>query len=97
MKEGYNNMKRSNSSLLKEELLSTLGFMHLVDNQTDWKEIKEEIQIGVTSHYEVTEEVLLKLKNWIQNEDNEDKLEIDMLEQFYHDLKFAWDEVIKES
>ena len=90
-------MKRSNSSLLKEELLSTLGFMHLVDNQTDWKEIKEEIQIGVTSHYEVTEEVLLKLKNWIQNEDNEDKLEIDMLEQFYHDLKFAWDEVIKES
>jgi len=90
-------VKKSASTLLKNELMGTLLFMHLVDTKTDWKETKEEIQAGVTGHFEVTEEVLLKLKNWLSNEDNEDKMEIDMLEQFYHDLKFCWDEVIKDS
>jgi len=70
--------------------------MHLVDAKTDWKEIKEEIQCGVTSFAEVTEEVLPKLKNWIYDEDNENRIEVDMLEQFYQDLKFAWEELIKE-
>lgn len=90
-------MKKSAQTILKDELLGTLGFMHLVDNDTNWKETKEEIQYGVTSHYEVTEEVLQKLKNWLSDEKNEDKIEVDMLEQFYHDLKFDWEEVIRES
>ena len=88
-------MKKSSMTLLKEELLGTLGFMHLVDSETNWKEIKEEIQAGVTSYTEVTEEVLPKLKSWLEDDENAEKMEIDMLQQFYDDLKFAWDELIK--
>jgi hypothetical protein len=83
--------------LLKEELFGTLNVMHLIDNKTDWQEIKEEIKYGVTSLYEITEIVLEKLKNWLNDENNFEKDETDLLEMCYNELFIIWNEIIYNS
>lgn len=76
---------------LKEELSGTLNMMHLIDNSMEWKEIREEILIGVTSDYEITEILLEKLNKWVIN--NQENYKVDLFEMCYNELFIVWEQI----
>lgn len=83
----------SKDEMLKKELFGTLSWMNLIDNEFNWQDIKDEINFGVTSLYEITEIVLHKLDKWLENEENNKNERYDFFNMCYNELLIVWDKI----